>query len=113
MPSPKPASARLGRNFAEHGSPPCRAEADAAVVVATVRALKYNGGVARADLGAENLEAAARPADLLEHIRNMKEVFGLPVVVALNRFVSDTDAELDLIQAACAEEGATVALAEV
>ena len=87
---------------------------DAAVVVATVRALKYNGGVARADLGAENLEALQRGLpNLLKHIRNMKEVFGLPVVVALNRFVSDTDAELDLIQAACAEEGATVALTEV
>ena len=87
---------------------------DAAVVVATVRALKYNGGVARADLGAENLEALQRGLpNLLKHIRNMKEVFGLPVVVALNRFVSDTDAELDVIQAACAEEGAAVALTEV
>jgi formate--tetrahydrofolate ligase len=87
---------------------------DAAVVVATVRALKYNGGVARADLGAENLEALQRGLpNLLKHIRNMKEVFGLPVVVALNRFVSDTDAELDLIQAACAQQGAAVALTEV
>lgn len=87
---------------------------DAAVVVATVRALKYNGGVARADLGAENLEALERGLpNLLKHIDNMKNVFGLPVVVALNRFVSDTDAELDLIQTACAEYGVKVALTEV
>ncbi len=87
---------------------------DAAVVVATVRALKYNGGVARADLGQENLEALKRGLpNLLKHIGNMKNVFGLPVVVALNRFVSDTDAELALIQTACAEHGVNVALTEV
>ena len=87
---------------------------DVAVVVATVRALKYNGSVARADLGTENLDALRQGLlNLLKHIDNMQQVFGLPVVVALNRFVSDTDAELDLIQAACAEEGATVALTEV
>ena len=87
---------------------------DAAVVVATVRALKYNGGVERANLGEENLEALAKGLpNLLKHISNLKSVFGLPVVVAINRFVSDTDAELALIQAACAEHGAEVALTEV
>ncbi len=86
----------------------------AAVVVATVRALKYNGGVARADLGVENLDALRQGLpNLLRHIRNMKEVFGLPVVVAVNRFVSDSDAELALIQTACAEQGVDVALTEV
>ncbi|STZ75529.1 formate--tetrahydrofolate ligase [Bergeriella denitrificans] len=87
---------------------------DAAVVVTTVRALKYNGGVARADLGEENLDALAKGLpNLLKHIENLKTVFGLPVVVALNRFVSDTDAELELIQTACAEQGVEVSLAEV
>lgn len=87
---------------------------DAAVVVATVRALKYNGGVAREDLGKENLEALKQGLpNLLRHIANLKNVFGLPVVVALNRFVSDTDAELALIQTACAEHGVEVSLAEV
>ena len=86
----------------------------AAVVVATVRALKYNGGVARADFGAENLDALRRGLpNLLRHIRNMQEVFGLPVVVAVNRFVSDSDAELELVQTACAERGVEVALTEV
>ena len=87
---------------------------DAAVVVATVRALKYNGGVAKEELGAENLAALEKGLpNLLKHIANLKTVFGLPVVVAINRFVSDTDAELALIQAACAEHGAEVALTEV
>lgn len=87
---------------------------DAAVVVATVRALKYNGGVARADLGEENLEALAKGLpNLLKHISNLKTVFGLPVVVAINRFVSDTDAELKLIADACAEHGVEVSLTEV
>lgn len=87
---------------------------DAAVVVATVRALKYNGGVERTNLGEENLEALKKGLpNLLKHISNLKNVFGLPVVVALNRFVSDTDAELSLIQTACAEHGVEVSLAEV
>ncbi|MGL5472980.1 MAG: formate--tetrahydrofolate ligase, partial [Shewanella sp.] len=86
----------------------------AAVVVATVRALKYNGGVERAHLGDENLQALEQGLpNLLKHISNLKNVFGLPVVVALNRFVSDTDAELDLIQKACAAQGVEVSLAEV
>ncbi|UOO77396.1 formate--tetrahydrofolate ligase [Neisseria sp. Dent CA1/247] len=87
---------------------------DAAVVVATVRALKYNGGVERANLGEENLQALKNGLpNLLKHISNLKNVFGLPVVVALNRFVSDTDAELQMIQTACAEQGVEVALTEV
>ncbi|EMU1586976.1 formate--tetrahydrofolate ligase [Neisseria gonorrhoeae] len=87
---------------------------DAAVVVATVRALKYNGGVERANLGEENLEALAKGfPNLLKHISNLKNVFGLPVVVALNRFVSDSDAELAMIEKACAEHGVEVSLTEV
>ena len=87
---------------------------DVAVVVATVRALKYNGGVARADLGAENLDALRQGLpNLLKHIDNMQQVFGLPVVVALNRFAADTEAELSLVQEACAAHGATAALTEV
>ena len=87
---------------------------DAAVVVATVRALKYNGGVAKEDLGKENVEALKQGLpNLLRHIANLKNVFGLPVVVAINRFVSDTDAELALIQTACAEHGVEVSLTEV
>lgn len=87
---------------------------DAAVVVATVRALKYNGGVERANLGEENLEALAKGLpNLLKHISNLKNVFGLPVVVAFNRFVSDSDAELAMIEKACAEHGVEVSLTEV
>lgn len=87
---------------------------DAAVVVATVRALKYNGGVERANLGEENLDALEKGLpNLLKHISNLKNVFGLPVVVALNRFVSDTDAELAMIEKACAEHGVEVSLTEV
>ncbi|WGE69822.1 formate--tetrahydrofolate ligase [Actinobacillus equuli subsp. haemolyticus] len=87
---------------------------DVAVVVATVKALKYNGGVEKANLAEENLTALQQGLpNLLKHISNLKNVFGLPVVVALNRFVSDTDAELALIQAACAEQGVEVSLTEV
>ncbi|WGE88098.1 formate--tetrahydrofolate ligase [Actinobacillus equuli subsp. haemolyticus] len=87
---------------------------DVAVVVATVKALKYNGGVEKANLAEENLTALQQGLpNLLKHISNLKNVFGLPVVVALNRFVSDTDAELALIQTACAEQGVEVSLAEV
>ena len=87
---------------------------DVAVVVATVRALKYNGGVARADLGTENLDALRQGLpNLLKHIDNMQQVFGLPVVVALNRFAADTEAELALVQEACTAHGATAALTEV
>ena len=87
---------------------------DVAVVVTTVRALKYNGGVARADLGKENLDALRQGLpNLLKHIDNMQQVFGLPVVVALNRFAADTEAELALVQEACAAHGASAALTEV
>lgn len=87
---------------------------DVAVVVATVKALKYNGGVEKANLAEENLTALQQGLpNLLKHISNLKNVFGLPVVVALNRFVSDTDAELALIQTACAKQGVEVSLTEV
>ncbi|WP_293820926.1 formate--tetrahydrofolate ligase [uncultured Parolsenella sp.] len=87
---------------------------DACVVVATVRALKYNGGVAKAELGAENLEALENGLpNLLRHVNNIQEVFGLPVVVALNRFPTDTDAELALVEERCAELGVNVRLSEV
>ena len=86
----------------------------AMVVVATVRALKYHGGVPKADLGAENLEALEKGLpNLLQHVRNVKEVFGLPCVVALNRFPTDTEAELALVEAKCKELGVNVALSEV
>ena len=87
---------------------------DCAVIVATVRALKYNGGVAKDALTAENVDALGKGLpNLLKHIANLKNVFGLPVVVAINRFVSDTDAELTLIEKTCGEHGAKVALCEV
>lgn len=87
---------------------------ECAVVVATVRALKYNGGVAKADLAAENLDALSLGLpNLLKHISNLREVFGLPVVVAINRFESDSQAELAAIRDACAQAGAQVSLTEV
>ncbi len=86
----------------------------AVVVVATARALKYNGGVAKPDLNAENLEALkAGMPNLLRHVENITEVFGLPCVVAINRFPTDTEAELDLIAAECAAKGVNVKLSEV
>ena len=86
----------------------------AMVVVATVRALKYHGGVPKTDLGAENLEALEKGLpNLLQHVSNVKEVFGLPCVVALNRFPTDTEAELALVEAKCKELGVNVALSEV
>ena len=86
----------------------------AVVLVATVRALKSHGGVAKADLGTENLEALERGlANLRRHLRNIREVWGLRPVVALNRFTSDTDAEIELVRRAAAETGAQVALCEV
>ena len=87
---------------------------DCAVIVATVRALKYNGGVAKDALTAENVDVLGKGLpNLLKHIANLKNAFGLPVVIAINRFVSDTDAELALIEKTCAEHGAKVALCEV
>ena len=95
----------------------CRAaglDPDAVVIVATVKALKYNGGVPKTELAQENLEALERGLpNLLKHIENITRVFGLPCVVAINRFVQDTDAELELIRQKCRAMGANVALTEV
>ena len=86
---------------------------DAVVLVATVRALKYNGGVAKTELSTENLDALAKGAVNLEaHIDNLRK-YGLPVVVAINRFGTDTDAELAYIEKICTEKGADFALSEV
>ena len=86
----------------------------AVVIVATVRALKHHGGVAKADLGRENLEALeAGLPNLLQHVENITKVYGLPAVVAINRFPTDTEAELDLVEAKCKELGVNVALSEV
>ena len=86
---------------------------DAIVLVATVRALKYNGGVPKAELKAENVEALKKGAVNLEaHIENLTQ-YGVPVVVAINRFESDTDAELDALRAICEQKGADFALSEV
>ena len=86
----------------------------AVVLVATVRALKSHGGVAKADLGMENLEALERGlTNLRRHLRNIREVWGLHPVVALNRFTTDTDAEIELVRRAASETGAKVALCEV
>ena len=86
----------------------------AVVVVATVRALKYHGGVAKADLNQENLEALEKGMpNLLQHVSNIKDVYGLPCVVAINAFPTDTKAELDLVEARCKELGVNVALSEV
>lgn len=84
------------------------------VLVATIKALKYNGGVAKSDLAAENLAALeAGLPNLLKHIENITTVYGLPVVVAINRFPTDTEAELELVRTKCAELGVNVALSEV
>ena len=95
----------------------CRAAGlnpDAVVIVATVKALKYNGGVPKTELGAENLEALERGLpNLLKHVENITQVFGLPAVVAINRFANDTEAELNLIRTRCQELGVNVALSEV
>ncbi len=95
----------------------CRAadlHPSAVVVVATVRALKYHGGVPKEDLNKENLEALeAGLPNLLQHVSNIKDVFGLPCVVAINAFSADTKAELDLVEEKCRELGVNVALSEV
>ena len=86
----------------------------AVVVVATARALKYNGGVAKADLNDENLEALkAGMPNLLRHVDNIQNVYGLPCVVAINRFPTDTEAELALIESECQKLGVNVKLSEV
>ena len=87
---------------------------DAVVVVATVRALKNHGGVAKADLAEANLEALeAGLPNLLQHVENITNVYNLPCVVAINAFPTDTKAELDLVEAKCRELGVNVALSEV
>ena len=84
------------------------------VIVATVRALKYNGGVAKADLNQENLEALEKGLpNLLRHIENITQGFGLPAVVAINRFPTDTEAELEMVYNSCKKLGVNVALSEV
>ncbi|MEG2725944.1 MAG: formate--tetrahydrofolate ligase [Eggerthellaceae bacterium] len=87
---------------------------DAVVIVATVRALKNHGGVARADLNSENLAALeAGLPNLLQHVENITKVYQLPCVVAINKFPTDTAAELALVEAKCKELGVNVALSEV
>ena len=86
----------------------------AVVIVATVRALKYHGGVPKAELNAENLDALEKGLpNLLQHVSNVKNVFGLPCVVAINAFPTDTAAELAMVEAKCRELGVNVALSEV
>ena len=86
----------------------------AVVIVATARALKHHGGVAKPDLNNENLEALEKGMpNLLRHVENVTKVYGLPCVVAINRFPTDTEAELNLIRSKCKELGVEVALSEV
>jgi formate--tetrahydrofolate ligase len=86
----------------------------AVVIVATARAMKYHGGVAKADLNNENLEALAKGMpNLLKHVDNIKNVFKLPCVVAVNKFPTDTEAELKLMEEKCKEMGVNVKLSEV
>ncbi len=86
----------------------------AVVIVATVRALKYHGGVPKAELNGENLEALEKGLpNLLQHVDNVKNVYGLPCVVAINAFPTDTKAELDLVETKCKEMGVNVRLSEV
>ena len=85
---------------------------DCVVLVATIRALKMNGGVAKDDLGAENIEAVQKgSANLLRHIENLKQ-FGVPVVVAINHFITDTDAEVAAVQEAASEVGVEAILCQ-
>ena len=87
---------------------------DAVVIVATVRALKHHGGVAKADLEKEDLAALEKGLpNLLQHVENITKVYGLPAVVAINAFPADTDAELALVEKKCKELGVNVALSQV
>ena len=86
----------------------------AVIIVATVRALKYNGGVSKAELNNENLEALeAGLPNLLKHVENITQVFKLPAVVAINEFHTDTEAEVDLVKKKCQELGVNVAVSKV
>ncbi|MGX6979847.1 formate--tetrahydrofolate ligase [Vagococcus elongatus] len=87
---------------------------DAVVLVATIRALKMHGGVKKADLGTENVEAVLKGLPNLEkHLSNIQEVYGMPVIVAINKFPTDTDAELSAVEKACEERGVEVSLSDV
>ncbi len=87
---------------------------NAVVIVATVRALKYNGGVPKADLNNENLEALEKGLpNLLKHVSNITNVYKLPCVVAINEFPTDTQAEIDLVEKKCKELGVNVVLSQV
>ncbi len=87
---------------------------DAVIIVATIKALKYNGGVPKAEVGKENLVALEKGLpNLLKHVENITQVFHLPCVVALNRFVNDTDAEIELVTRKCKELGVNVKMSEV
>ena len=86
----------------------------ACVIVATVKALKYHGGIPKTELGAENLDALEKGLpNLLQHVENVTKHFGLPAVVAINRFPTDTEAELKLVEEKCKELGVNVVLSEV
>lgn len=86
----------------------------AVVIVATVRALKHHGGASKAELGSENLELLEKGLpNLLQHVENITKVYGLSAVVAINRFPTDTEAELKLVEDRCRELGVNVALSEV
>ena len=95
----------------------CRAAGltpDAVVIVATVRALKHHGGCPKAELGKENLSALEKGLpNLLKHVENITKVYGLPAVVAINQFDSDTEAEIAMIRDACGKYGVRVALSQV
>lgn len=87
---------------------------NAVVIVCTVRSLKYNGGVAKADLNQENLEALEKGLpNLLKHVSNIRDVYGLPCVVAINEFPADTEAEVKLVEDKCKELGVNVVLSQV
>jgi formate--tetrahydrofolate ligase len=89
-------------------------EPSAVVIVATVRALKYNGGVLKDKLGEKNLEALEKGLpNLLKHVENITRVFNLPAVVALNRFPTDTEEEIELVKEKCRELGVNVKVSEV
>ena len=87
---------------------------DAVIIVATIKALKYNGGVPKADVQIENLDALEKGLpNLLKHVENITQVFGLPAVVALNKFNTDTEAEIELVTRKCKELGVNVKISDV